>query len=95
MECESIRHRVPRNHNIVRTSEFDSIYSNLDIPIKESYLASRIEGEVTLDILQVLTGFPLEQITRFVYALKAFGAVELRLPESRRSHVARATRPPV
>ena len=97
MDYESIRHQVPGNLLIMRTPKFDEIFANLELPATDSFLASRIEGEsVNLETLQLLTGFPIEQITRFVYAMKGFGALEFKLPELRkpRRETPAATPPP-
>ena len=85
-DYESIRHEVPKNGFIFRTSKFDAVFSALELPVTESFLASRIEGgAITLEVLQLLTGFPIEQITRFVYALNGFEAIEFRAPETRKT----------
>ena len=85
MDYESIRHQVPRNLFVVRTPKFDEIFAGLELPATDSFLASRIEGEsVNLETLHLLTGFSIEQITRFVYALKALEALEFKSPEQRR-----------
>jgi serine/threonine protein kinase/CheY-like chemotaxis protein/tetratricopeptide (TPR) repeat protein len=95
MDYESIRHQVPRNVLIVRTPKFDEIFAGLELPATDSFLASRIEGEsVTLETLQLLTGFPIEQITRFVYALKGFEALEFKLPEQRKPRRETPATPP-
>ncbi len=84
-DYESIRLQVPRNSFIVRTPKFDEIFAGLELPATESFLASRIEGEsINLETLQLLTGFPIEQITRFVHALKGFDAVEFKTPGQRK-----------
>jgi serine/threonine protein kinase len=76
---EVILSRIPRDQFILATPIFGSVLGALNLPRAENFLASRLEGErCTLNMLQLLTGFPLEQIVRFVYALKGLGAVEYR-----------------
>jgi serine/threonine protein kinase/CheY-like chemotaxis protein len=85
LDYDSIRTRVPHEQFIVRTPQFDQLFSMVELPAAESFLASRIEGEaVTLEILQLLTGFPVEYITRFIYALKSFDAIDFKSPSRRR-----------
>ena len=85
INIEAVHQRIPKNQWIFRTEKFDSILSDLELPITESFLASRIEGEsITVEVLQLLTGFSIEQITRFLYALKGFEAIEFRPPETRK-----------
>ncbi|MCI0416631.1 protein kinase [bacterium] len=85
VDFESIKNQVPYNRFIVRTWKFDEIFAGLELPATESFLASRIEGEsVNLETLQLLTGFPIEQITRFIHALKGFDAIDFKSPEQRK-----------
>jgi serine/threonine protein kinase/ActR/RegA family two-component response regulator len=82
---EVIKHQVPDDHFISRTPKFEEVLQILDLPKTESFTASRIEGgRVTMDVLHLLTGFPSEQLGRFIFLLKGFGAVEFSPPTIRK-----------
>ncbi len=86
VDIEILRDAVPSDQFIVRTSRFDSILRSLNLPRAESFLASRLEGEhITLETLQLMTGFSNEQIIRFVYGLRSVGAVRYKTPGERRA----------
>ncbi|MCI0442589.1 hypothetical protein L0152_05140, partial [bacterium] len=56
----------------------------LSLNPEESFVASRFEGEnITVDMLNLLTGLPEEKITRIVFALSKFGAIEFKTPSER------------
>ena len=81
-----IRAHVPAGAAIKRTHEFDFLLRTLSLNPEESFVASRFEGEnITIDMLNVLTGMPEEKITRIVFALSKFGAIEFKLPHERSS----------
>ena len=82
---EVLKEDVPVDQYIVRALRFDAILASLNLPRTDIFLASRLEGDkMTLDTLQLMTGFPVEQITRFVHALRGLGAV---------TYISRAERP--
>ena len=79
-----IRAHVPAGAAIKRTQDFDFLLRTLSLNPEESFVASRFEGEnITIDMLNVLTGMPEEKITRIVFALSKFGAIEFKLPHER------------
>ena len=81
-----IRAHVPAGAAIKRTQDFDFLLRTLSLNPEESFVASRFEGEnITIDMLNVLTGMPEEKITRIVFALSKFGAIEFKLPNERGS----------
>lgn len=92
IDFEILKDAVPSDQFIVRTSRFDSVLRSLNLPRAESFLASRMEGEhITLETLQLMTGFSPEQITRFVYGLRSIGAVRYKIPGERRVRPAAST----
>ncbi len=81
---EVLKSDIPSDRWIVRTSRFDSIVASLNLPRVENFLASRLEGDhVTLDALQMMTGFPVEQVARFIHSLRGLGAVRYKSPAER------------
>lgn len=61
---------------IVPTSRFEPVLLSLGLKAEESFIASRLEPDITIDTLRLLTGFPEEQITRFISVLKHLDAVK-------------------
>jgi serine/threonine protein kinase len=79
-----IRAQVPQGAAIKRTQEFDFLLRTLSLNPEESFVASRFEGEnITINMLNVLTGMPEEKITRIVFALSKFGAIEYKQQQDR------------
>ncbi len=79
-----IKSQVPSGAAMKRTEQFDYLLRTLSLNPEESFIASRFEGEnVTVDMLNLLTGLPEEKITRIVFALSKFGAIEFKLPAER------------
>jgi len=81
---EVLRENVPADQYIVRDSRFDAILASLNLPRTDIFLASRLEGDkITLNTLQMMTGFPVEQVARFIHALRGLGAVSYVSPAER------------
>lgn len=79
-----IKSQVPTGAAMKRTEQFDYLLRTLSLNPEESFVASRFEGEnVTVDMLNLLTGLPEEKITRIVFALSKFGAIEFKIPTER------------
>jgi tetratricopeptide (TPR) repeat protein len=84
LDFDSIRRFVPRNLVIQRTPQFDGILKAIELRVQENFLASRIDGIVTVETLQLLTGFPEERIMRFLFAMKGLGGIDYAPLERRR-----------
>ncbi len=79
-----IKSQVPNGAAMRRTEQFDYLLRTLSLNPEESFVASRFEGEnITVDMLNLLTGLPEEKITRIVFALSKFGAIEFKSPSER------------
>src|SRR5262245_15042120 len=77
-----IKSQVPNGAAMKRTEQFDYLLRTLSLNPEESFVASRFEGEnITVDMLNLLTGLPEERITRIVFALSKFGAIEFKTLE--------------
>jgi serine/threonine protein kinase/ActR/RegA family two-component response regulator len=77
-----IKAQVPNGVTMRRTEQFDYLLRTLNLNPEESFVASRFEGEnVTVDMLNLLTGLPEERITRIIFSLAKFGAIEFKAPE--------------
>lgn len=83
-----IKSQVPIGAAMKRTEQFDYMLRTLNLNPEESFVASRFEGEnITVDMLNLLTGLPEEKITRIVFALSKFGAIEFKVPEKPSSSI--------
>jgi tetratricopeptide (TPR) repeat protein len=86
----AIQSSLPSGRSLVRTPEFEQRLRLLNLSMNESFLVSRVEGQnITLETLQLLTGFPAEQISRTVYLLQACGV--LKFESSPTTRVKRAS----
>jgi serine/threonine protein kinase len=85
VDFEIVRKQLPANF-ITRTAQFENLLSTLNLKPEESFIASRFEGEdTTLDTLQLLTGLPVEIVSRFVFALMKMGAVQFKEAAEKRA----------
>lgn len=90
-----IKAQVPNGVTMRRTEQFDYLLRTLSLNPEESFVASRFEGEnITVDMLNLLTGLPEERITRIVFALSKFGAIEFKAPERSTSSTRKTDSPP-
>jgi serine/threonine protein kinase/CheY-like chemotaxis protein len=90
-----IKAQVPNGVTMKRTEQFDYMLRTLNLNPEESFVASRFEGEnITVDMLNLLTGLPEEKITRIVFALSKFGAIDFKAAEKPSSPSRRTDSPP-
>ncbi|HEY7162573.1 MAG TPA: protein kinase, partial [Acidobacteriota bacterium] len=81
-----IKAQVPNGVTMRRTEQFDYLLRTLNLNPEESFVASRFEGEnITVDMLNMLTGLPEERITRIIFSLSKFGAIEFKAQERKSS----------
>ncbi len=79
LDFEVVKKQIPPNF-ISRTAEFERLLSTLNLKPEESFIASRFEGEdTTLETLQLLTGLPVEIVSRFIFALMKMGAIQFKV----------------
>src|SRR5262249_52495472 len=87
--------RIPSGAVLKRTPQFDSVLRSLPLNPEESFLVSRLEGEnLTIETLNLLTGFNEETISKIIYALEKFGALQFASPPERSPRRAEAPHPP-
>lgn len=91
-----IQGSLPPGRSLVRTPEFEKRLRLLNLSTNESFLVSRVEGQnITLETLQLLTGFPAEQISRTVYLLQACGVLKFEsAPTTRVKKASESIAPP-
>jgi|GEM_PF-3254327 len=81
-----VRNQIPKDHWISKSPAFETILSTLNLKPEESFVASRFEGEDTsIETLQLLTGLPEENISRFVFSLIKMGAIQFRTTAEKRA----------
>jgi serine/threonine protein kinase/ActR/RegA family two-component response regulator len=84
LDYEIVKNQLPKDQWISRTPVFETILSTLNLKPEESFVASRFEGEDTsIGTLQLLTGLPEENISRFVFSLTKMGALQFHAAEKR------------
>src|SRR5262249_51074658 len=90
-----IKKDLPEHFQIVAGPEFSSILTGLKLKPEESFIISRFEGTryITIDMLSALTGFPEEQIRRFVYFLEKIGAVQFQVTQAPKPKPAPSSNP--
>jgi CheY-like chemotaxis protein/tRNA A-37 threonylcarbamoyl transferase component Bud32 len=81
LDYDALKSEVSQQSYLARTNHFDDVLRTLPLNPEESFVASRLEGEnMTVDTLNMLAGVSEDKIIRLLYALRKFGALEIREP---------------
>lgn len=90
---EKIEEYFEKNRNLSRNKDTDHILTSLSLTPEESFIASRIELDRSVDIeeLCLTTGFPEEKVCRLVYVLLRLGICQWKSAPERKQPIKMAS----